>query len=440
MESNHFDVIVIGAGAAGLAAAGTLAAGGRRVLVLEARDRLGGRIFTQRDPALGFPVELGAEFVHGRPKGLFDIIGSARLTATEITGGFWYSRAGRLSQENDFFEEVDEILARMTDRGPDRPFLQFLDDCCPSGEARQYALGYVSGFHAADPSRVGVHGLVRGLRADEKNDGDHQFRIAEGYAAVVEWLQRRAAGAQIRFNAVVTEIHWSRDQATVVAHAGNGPAEVSARRLLVTLPLGVLKAPAGALGAVCFDPPLEEKLETLRRLEMGPAIRISLRFRERFWERVRVVGDQGGSLENMSFLFSQEEWFPTWWSDAPLRRPLLTGWAAGPRGAKLAGKPQDFICDRALDSLARLLPFPRRQIAAQLEAAYVHDWQLDPYSRGGYSYALVGGEDAHRGLAQPLAQTLFFAGEATEFCGNNATVHGAIASGHRAAREILSSF
>ena len=134
---------------------------------------------------------------------------------------------------------------------------------------------------------------------------------------------------------------------------------------------------------------------------------------------------------------SQDESFPTWWTQHPVRRPLLTGWAAGPRGRRLSGPPEAAILEQALTSLARILPVSRRDLESLLEAHYLHDWQADPFSLGAYSYALVGGADAPAELAAPLAHTLYFAGEATESTGDNATVHGAIRTGLRAAREVL---
>lgn len=118
---------------------------------------------------------------------------------------------------------------------------------------------------------------------------------------------------------------------------------------------------------------------------------------------------------------------------------MLTGWAAGPKGEKLSGRGKAFIVERALEVLSRVFGPRVETLRDLLQDSHVHDWQADPYSRGSYSYTLVGGENAARALATPVDDTLFFAGEATDFTGHNGTVHGALASGGRAAGELLAS-
>lgn len=185
-----------------------------------------------------------------------------------------------------------------------------------------------------------------------------------------------------------------------------------------------------------FDPPLPaKKLAALEKLEMGKVIRIVLRFRERFWENIRP--QKSKALANMSFLLSHDEWFPTWWTSLPTKLPIITGWAPFRRAEKLSVESRESIIERSLKSLSSILQADQRHIEELLEAAYVHNWQTDPFARGAYSYGKVGSDGAHEALAEPLNDTLFFAGEATDIEGNNGTVHGAIASGRRAAREIL---
>ena len=154
---------------------------------------------------------------------------------------------------------------------------------------------------------------------------------------------------------------------------------------------------------------------------------------------MRPPGIKQKDLTQLCFIFSQENIFPTWWTKSPLVEPVITGWAGGAYVAPLSGQAPEFICSQALRTLARLFSVGENELASQLESFHVHDWQQDLYSRGAYSYALVGGANAFRDLAAPIAQTLFFAGEATDFSGHNGTVHGALASGERAAQEALSA-
>jgi monoamine oxidase len=139
----------------------------------------------------------------------------------------------------------------------------------------------------------------------------------------------------------------------------------------------------------------------------------------------------------MSFLLSDDEWFPTWWTTMPDKLPIITGWAPFDCAERLSGQTRSFVIEHALQTLGSLLNVKPQKLASLLEAAYFHDWQNDPFSRGAYSYGAVGSDGAQETLASPLENTLFFAGEATDNTGHNGTVHGAIASGRRAAKEIL---
>ena len=165
----HFDsdVIIVGAGVAGLSAATVLARAGLRVVILEGRDRVGGRIFTRRDPDCNAVIELGAEFVHGCPAEIWDLLKRHDIGARELTGESWCVRDEKLST-CDFFSQVDELLEKMDDRTPDQSFLQFVDKCCTDVKMQQtkaMALRYVTGFHAALTVCAGVAaiGIVTSL-------------------------------------------------------------------------------------------------------------------------------------------------------------------------------------------------------------------------------------------------------------------------------------
>jgi monoamine oxidase len=422
-------VLIIGAGVAGLCAAGELGRAGLRVEMLEARDRVGGRIWSIIGNDTDAAIELGAEFVHGKPPEIFDLAKPAYMQLASVAGEMWTRRKDRrLEQDNDFFQEVDAILAKMKRGERDRSFQEFLDECCPQdSEAKRWALQYVQGFHAAHPERVGVWGLIEGEEASEEIDGDAQFRVLNGYKMLTDHLQAQLSPqVRLRLNAVVKKVAW-RGGVEVELASGE---KLRAKKAVVTLPLGVLK-----LGEVAFDPPLAAKQRALTCLEMGAVIRVTLRFRKRFWEELEDA--QGKSLAELGFLFSEDIHFPTWWSQLPARTPVLTAWSAGPRGEANSGLSAVEVTARALDSLANILQFDRNRLGELFVEAHTHDWQADAYSRGGYSYVAAGGEGAERELAAPLADTLFFAGEAANFEGHNGTVNGAMMTGYRVAREIL---
>jgi monoamine oxidase len=436
-------VIVVGAGVAGLSAAVELAHAGVDVLILEARDRMGGRIFTRHDLATQAQVELGAEFVHGRPAEIWKLLDRYQVEAREMAGEDWCVRGGQLSP-CDFFREVDEILEKMDDRRPDQSFVDFLESLGPrQEESKKWALGYIRGFHAADPGLISVHSLVKGMRADQETGGDQSFRIPGGYQLLVNWLGKELsdAGVSVELDATVGSVTWKPGRVVVAGRQGREPFSYTAPRILITLPLAVLAAPPDREGAVRFSPDLPpEKRDALGKLAMGEVIRATLILRERFWDTLGAPdASESQTLSGMRFLFSQDEWFPTWWTTMPEKVPIITGWAPAGCARKLSGQPQAFVAEQALHSLSRLLDVREGEIETMLESVYCHDWQSDPLSRGAYSYVKAGGNRAQHQLAARVENTLFFAGEATDFTGHHATVHGAIASGHRAAAEILST-
>ena len=153
-DREKYDVAIIGAGAAGLACAKTLCSEGLSVCVLEARDRIGGRIYTHHDPAIDVPVELGAEFVHGRPPETFDLICRSELTVEPVQGQSWCVDNGRLRACEFLDDEFDQVLGKLPTpgSGPDQSFADFLHSLSGlSAETRKHVCGYIEGFEAPIP-------------------------------------------------------------------------------------------------------------------------------------------------------------------------------------------------------------------------------------------------------------------------------------------------
>lgn len=437
------DVLILGAGVAGLSAALDLARAGLQVEIIEARDRLGGRILTRFDPALGHAIELGAEFVHGFVPEIWQPLQDHGCKVAEVEGDFWCANRGKL-EPCRFFREVDQILGKMNDESPDESFLDFLSrefSDSSHQEAKRQALSYVSGFNAADPAQVSVHWLVHSREADERVSGDRPFRIADGYEVLLRILtdELRSLQVPIRLNVVVRQVRWKANSVEVIAKSISGDESLTAPRVLITFPLGVLQASHQANDgrAVLFDPELpSEKRLALDKLVMGRVVRVTLCFRKRVWES---VASHGKALANMSFLFSDDDFFPTWWTQMPDSVPVITGWAPARSAERLSGMNEGWVVQKALESLASLLGLSVSLLQLELVASYFYDWDRDPFSCGAYSYVRAGGEGCQKTLGAPLDDTLFFAGEATDTSGHNGTVHGAIASGKRAAQEILAS-
>jgi monoamine oxidase len=441
MQSFDPQVLVVGAGAAGLAAASKLSAARVRVLVLEARHRIGGRVFTAHPEDLGVSIELGAEFVHGRPPETWELIKCSKIEPSKVEGEPFCSNAASVGR-CDFWEKIERVLEKMKEQAlPQQTFSAFIEqlhDPEIGKEDKRAACMYVRGFHAAHPEEISVQSLIEGIEAEEKIDGDTQFRLPQGYDRVIRVLEDRLNRdcATIELNTTVTHVLWRRGAATLGAIRSDGSTmQTSASHLLITLPLGLLNSDSDEdQGSVRFDPPLTTKKAALSRLRVGHVIRVTMVFRSRFWTELKA---EGRSLEKMSFLFSHDPVFPTWWTMAPLEAPVLTAWAPAEAAERLSQLSNSEICEQAVQALARMLHVPLEQCREQLIQAFTHNWQNDPLSRGAYSYVAWGGSETQKEFATPLENTLFFAGEATNFEGHHATVHGAIASGYRAAHEIL---
>jgi len=436
------DVVVIGAGAAGLAAAAELGCAGLSVGILEARERIGGRILTLCDPATTVPIEMGAEFIHGFPPEIWTPLLETKTKISEVTGQAWCYN-GHL-RPCDFTDDVDRILKLMDDEVPDQSFESFLEHCGPDPgdarlqEAKKRALAYVTGFNAADPERVGVHWLAKGMREEEVIEGYRAFRAANGYEDLIQIFRSRlqSNNVSVTTGAAINAITWSPSGATI--STDDGSLTYQAQQVVVSVPLSILKLPVGQKGAIEFSPSLPpEKLAAMNRMEMGKVIRLVLRFRDRFWDSILPPNSSGRNLSDMSFLFSDDEWFPTWWTTMPVHAPVIVGWAPFHCAERLSGQDRSFVVDSGLKTLSGLLAVSLPSLEEGLEGTYFHDWQCDPFSRGAYSYGMVGADGAQEALAKPVDGTLFFAGEATASPGSNGTVHGAIASGYRAARQIL---
>jgi monoamine oxidase len=440
------DVLVIGAGAAGLAAARDLSHAGRRVTVIEARGRIGGRILTLRDPRSPLPLELGAEFIHGEAPETLAIARAAQLMVVELPDLHEIAKAGRFKPMRDFWGTVDTmnraLARRIAQRGKDFPVDEYLRAALPKSR-RDLLQDFVEGFHAAHPERLSAEALAAEAGGDEEEVEEEakQFRIANGGDALVSWLR---AGldpdrCELRLGTAAEVVKWGPRGVTVTCRGGDGAKleSVRARALLVAVPHAVLKA-----GGLRFEPELPPaKRRAIAGLETGQIFKIVLRFREAFWEDHDFLKKRRGPSSNgtgMNFVHSHGAEIPTWWTALPARAPILVGWVGGVRAERLLTEPHPVRLARSLDALAGVLGMERRTLEERLDAWATHDWRADPFALGAYTYIGVGAKGAPRALARPLTGTLFFAGEATD--GERiGTVAGALASGRRAAREMLPS-
>ena len=262
------------------------------------------------------------------------------------------------------------------------------------------------------------------------------MRVPSGYDGVPRWLAR-GLDARILTGTVVTAVEWEQGSAVISARTNGGSnVSVRARAAIVTAPLSVLFAQPSEPGAIAFRPvpPVLEKMRS--KLTMGSVQRVVVLFRDRWWTGKLRSAPKDASLDNLAFVHGDTDDYSTWWTLFPAHLPAMVGWAGGPPAQRLAGKPYEEKRDRAVTALARNFGVTRRRIESQVVELWTHDWDMDPYSRGAYSYSLVGGAGAAAKFARGVAGTLWFAGEAADSEGRNGTVTGAIGSGRAAAKAV----
>ncbi len=438
--SRRFDVIVIGGGLSGLRAARDISEASQAVLLLEARSRLGGRVWTHRVPnPTGdgtLALELGAEWISNEGEAV-DALGN-RKTLHAANGEFLmrnHDGVLEVNSQESIAAPIMEAIARgMDDLNGDLPLRDALDRWCNAPHLlaeRTIFEGYVQGFHAADPARCSTRWL---LEVEENQSATaSELRCADGADRLVEAIRvGLKESCTVLLETVVKRVAWRAGNASVSAISAQGDVTYEASRVVITLPVSVLKATEPATGAVLFDPPLAEKENAISLLEMGNARRIALVFTRPFWLDYPQLS---------SFLFAQslDQPFPTWWRADPQGTPVMTGWAASSQLALSGALPGHHLRDIAVRSLAHTLDVPIALVEGELRSWHAHDWQSDPFSLGAYSYPASGGANAASELAESISNTLFFAGEATANHGYNATMEGAIRSGIRAASEVIQS-
>ena len=333
-----------------------------------------------------------------------------------------------MEEPSDAVRPVVDRLRRLP--APDRSLSQALAECCREPELESACatiVPYVEGFHAADPDRVSIRWLAE-VEKSQSADAS-RLRTPDGLQRAVDALAAMLPSqVTLRLGAPTREVRWRPGRVEVDADG----TTLHASSLVVTVPLGVLKAPAGHPAHIRFSPELPEKRAALDRLGVGHVQKLVLRFREPFWRRI-------GPLARALFLQDLKQPFPTWWRGVEPDDPVLVGWAGGPQALRLAQEDRAGTVDAALASLSGALSVSRSTVEEKLLDVWFHDWSHDPFALGAYSYVLVGGADAHRNLASPVAGTLFFAGEATCGGGTNATMDGPVESGRRAAEEVLAA-
>jgi monoamine oxidase len=415
-------IVVIGAGAAGVMAARELGRAGRKVTVLEARDRCGGRIHPLPAAEFGYPAEGGAEFVHGEAPVTHGLLREAGLSLLPIQGTQWTVEDGKFSREEsqDPHEaELHKALQELTDDLTVAEFLRRRFAGPEYNRIRHSIERMVEGYDAADPQRASILAL-----REEWMDGGRntQARMIGGYGALVEFLtaECRNHGVAIRLGSAVSAIEASNERGVV--RCANGDAH-ECDALVLTVPLPLLKKIVLPLAD-------RERAAAAAHIGFGNVIKILLRFETRWWVDKRM------DLADLTFLLSDAR-IPVWWTQHPADLPVLTGWFGGPKTEAMANLSEHELIEAGLASLAEIFGCDPKELMRNLVAARAINWAHDPLAGGAYSYATPETRAAQAVLLRSDGGAVFFSGEALYRGRDIGTVEAALASGLETARIIL---
>jgi monoamine oxidase len=427
-----YDVIIIGAGAAGLMAARELMRGGKRVLILEGRDRIGGRIYTFSGNGFSVPVEAGAEFIHGEAKVTIDVLKEYGIAYAKTGGAFKQIRQGEQRGEitGEQYGKLEKLLRGLKHDMPVDDFLERYFSGEEFTALRQMVCGFMTGYEAADTKRASIFSF----REDWFEMGEtNQYRVKGGYGKMISALadETMRGGSTLKLSTIVKTINWQKGE--VADASGN---TFTAKKILVTVPLGILTADSLLKDAIIFNPPLPDKIETASKLGYGEAVKIILEFTDAFWKSKEVEKATGEELSDAGFIFSNAE-IPTWWTQYPDNSTVLTGWLAGNNAKKFTTIDKQKILQTAIKSLAFIFRLKEEEIKRKLAASEIFDWSAEAFTRGAYGYATPDAAQLKKNLSQPVEDKLYFAGEGLYAGKETGTVEAALANGRDIAKKIM---
>ncbi len=420
-------IVIVGGGAAGLMAGRVLSKAGQKVMLLEARERLGGRIMPLGQNVFDFPAQGGAEWVHGKAPITKSIIKEAGLTLIKEEGEIWSVRSGNLSLHKSFIQSNDKLKEKLESLTEDISIQDFLEQNFTKDSETDFKnsiLKAVQGYDAADPKLMSTFTLRdEWLGQTSMMEIAHDHRIKEGYGALISFLESECVknGVDIHLNTVVNEIAIRDGSVSISTNSGE---VIVTRKLIITVPLPVLKD-------IKFSEELKFKQEVSTKIGFGNVIKILLKFKTRWWETATKE-----DLSKMAFLLCNEK-FLTWWTQYPEVNNVLTGWMSGPEALNCRDNSNDDLFELALNNLSNIFNINREAIREELMEYKVINWPKDPFARGAYSYTRVDTKDAYEKLAEPYNDQIFFAGEAMYSGDVTATVEGALGSGLETAERVL---
>ena len=415
-----YDIIIIGAGAAGLMAMKDLLEAGYHVCLLEAAAAAGGRIATIKENNFDQPIETGAEFVHGRLPLTLALLNKANIGYTPVAGKMIAVKKedGQKNEVHDkhwkaFMQQLGKLK---TDMSIEQFTEQYFSGARYAG-LRAAVQHYAEGFDLADISKASAMAAQR----EWGHEDETLYRINGGYIQLINYLLTACnqQNAVIHFNTCATRIEYNKEGAVVYTNDGR---QFESSKLLITVSEGILQS-----GMLEFIPALDNNYaRAIQQLGFGDTIKILLQFRTPFWTK---------HSPDTGFLLSDET-IPVWWTQLPIENSLLTGWLGGPAATAKAGDTEDSLLQSSLMSLSAIFHLSPTVLQKELVQHKIYCWQHHPYVKGGYSYVTLDSANAKKILSHPVDAVIFFSGEALSGGESQGTVEAALQSGCIAAKMI----
>lgn len=415
------EVLIIGAGACGLIAGRLLVEKGFLVTIVEARDRVGGRILTD-NTSFGNIVEHGAEFIHGDQPFTLSLLKECGAQTSELHGKWYEVKQGRVEESTLFDSDWDEMLVRMKDLDEDTDLASFLNNNFSEdryADLRESVKQFVEGYDAAEMNKASVFSLREEWAESEDAT---QYRVVGGYGKLITFLKDEitAQGGKIILSAEVTGIEWSKSKVALETADGR---VIKGERVIITIPIGVLQK-----GTLRFTPELPHRRDIFSRIGFGGVIKFTFQFSQDFRDSVILK-----RFQNLGFILSDAE-IPTWWT-GPDSGVTLTGWWGGP-STMHENLNEGALLKKAIASLSYILACSEDVVEKSIIKSAVIDWVRDPFSQGAYAYATVNSENARKILSIPIEDTIYFAGEALYSGSAMGTVEAALVSGTEVSKKL----
>jgi len=422
--------MVVGAGICGLVIANELLKTGKKVLVLEARDRVGGRIQTETDK-FSVPVDTGAEFIHGDLPLTKSLLMEAGIVSDYRKGKIYKSQNKTIFEINNFIEDFEPVLNELNKLTKDVSLSEFLSGTKINKDVKTSVINFAEGFDAADPEKISSFSI-----RNEWNEQDHDsiMQIKEGHGKLIKYLLENCInrGCNVLLSSEIIEVQWKNGFVKVTCADDHN---FEAEKIILTVPLGILTTKPGEKGHITFIPAIPQQIESAKKIGYGSVVKVILEFKTAFWLN-KDFENETAYLPELDFLIC-DNFFTTWWTHSNKEAGILIGWVGGPKAEILRNKNEEEILSIAIASLAEALKTTVDFLQKQLINRSAYNWGANPFTRGAYSYNTLESDLAKEILANPLEQTVYFSGEALSTGESIGTVESAIESAMQTVEKVL---